>query len=59
MSEEKICYRCGEVSAKLYCLSEHYVNVEVCYDCAMAYHNHKQDYVNDIYKRMKKRLDNV
>lgn len=58
MNEKKICHRCGEISSKLYCLSEHFANVKICYNCAMKYHDHKQEFVDDIYTRMKERLEN-
>lgn len=58
MDEKKICHRCAKIIPKLYCLSEHFSNIEVCYDCAMAYHNHKQEFVDDIYKKMKEKLEN-
>ncbi len=58
MDEDKICYRCGIVPPKLYLLSEHFAHVKVCYDCAMAFHDYKQEFVDDIYKRIKERLEN-
>lgn len=44
------CDRCRSIE-KLYLLSEDYPNIQICRNCAMAYHLHIKNFVNDIYSK--------